>query len=199
MLAILIVFLMLFLAIYLTVNYFPRFQKLHGAEKKYHFEAAQEISPDMKHFSSSPINHQLPEKYNEDYLTLLVRDPEWLFAYWEIHNDVISYGSKLAIRVYNVLNQDMQTEHYDVILDEKATRFHIHVNKPDNKFYVVIGRKMENGDFIPILQSNIVTTPRFSISTILDKDWLPPAEYAHLLFRDGQPFSSYAFSKERKD
>ena len=195
----LIVVLMLFLAIYLTVNYFPRFQKLHGAEKKYRFEAAKEISPDMKHFSSSPINHQLPEKYNENYLTLLVRDPEWLFAYWEIHNDENSYGSKLAIRVNNLNNQDMILDHYDVILDEKATRFHIHVNKPDNKFHVVIGRKMANGDFIPILQSNIVTTPRFSVSNILDKDWLPPVEYAHLLFRDGQSFSSYAFSKERKD
>lgn len=212
-----IILIMLFLAVLLTVSYLPRLKQPQFTKKRYHFETAQDLTPELdkdnppdvriEALDSPPIRYSIPNKYNEDKIALLVRDPEWLFAYWEISNETrqnlvenhqeIYMKSIPVLRVYNI--SQGSDSFFDIDLAEEATRCHIHVQKANNTYYVMFGRKKTNGEFIPLLLSNIVQTPRSSVSDILDMDWLPPLEYAHLLYKDSGIFSSGEFIKERND
>lgn len=217
--ALFIILSMLFLAVLLTLGFFPRLQKPLIIPKRHRFETADELSPvevpqksfHIKHFNTPPNQYQLPDTYNEDRLALLVRDPEWLFAYWDLsaatlenfrekHGEQIFNESISTLRVYDITENGNAPRYFDIELNDQVKRCHIHVNKPNGKFYVALGRKKNNGEFLPLLFSNVVTTPRASVSSILDPDWLPYFEYAHLLYKDGTKYSSFNLGvKERTE
>ena len=130
---------------------------------------------------------QLPHRYGVDRLALMARDPHWLYAYWEItatkqeeFNTV--YGpdawssTRPVLRVYDVTGVDFDGTNakrfVDILVDELADNWHIQVGQPDRSFCVDLGRMFQNGHFVTLLRSNIVTTPRASLSDRLDEEWM---------------------------
>jgi hypothetical protein len=49
--------------------------------------------------------------------------------------------------------------------------WHINVNKPGTPFYCLLGLK-DNDRFLPLAVSNIITTPRNSMSDVFDDEWM---------------------------
>ena len=210
---------MLLLGAILALYYLPRPQKPFHLNRNYRFETAEELAPRMPQINTSEIcksqiDYRIPDKYNEDQICLMVRDPEWLFAFWEIstttHMNLTSkYGAnffsetKHVIRVYNLSEAENSTSYYDINISEELTRWHFNVEKPNNKFYIAIGRLKANGDFIPIFISNSVHMPRTCVSSVLDKNWLPYFDkqlYGNdQLYKNDHPFSSFTIFQERKD
>ncbi|WP_031513515.1 DUF4912 domain-containing protein [Desulfofalx alkaliphila] len=136
-----------------------------------------------------PPDPELPQKYNKDYLVLMARDPNWLYAYWEItatlqHNFVRKYGeanwhqSHPVLRVYDITGIDdfngFNANHYrDIIINEDSSDWHFDVGAPDKTFCVDLGRILPDGTFILLLRSNRVNTPRANISDCIDEYWMP--------------------------
>ena len=211
--ALLIILMMLLLGVILALYYLPRPQKPFHLNRNYKFETAKELTPRIPQINTSEIcksqiDYRIPDKYNEDQICLLVRDPEWLFAFWEIstdtrnnlasiHGDSFFYETTQVIRVYNLSEAENSTSYFDVNISDEITRWHFNVDKPNNKFYIAIGRLKGNGEFFPILISNTVLMPRICVSSVIDENWLP--YFDKHLYENGLPCSSYTISQERKD
>lgn len=139
----------------------------------------------LEHSHSAPL--ELPRSYGVDRLVLLVRDPYWLYAYWEItatkmaefsstHGATAWESSRPALRVYDVtgvaFNGENANKYVDIGIDEQADNWHINVEETDRSFCVDVGRQLPNGRFITLLRSNVVATPRASISEREDEEWM---------------------------
>jgi hypothetical protein len=127
----------------------------------------------------------LPEQYGHTRLTVLVRDPEWLFAYWEItEEDARSHGlsgasqagPKIALRVYDVTGVRFTggnaRSFFDVPVTEYAKSWYLHVGVPCRSWSVDLGTIGADGTFTVIARSNRVETPRAAVSDETDEQWM---------------------------
>ncbi|MFZ5646730.1 MAG: DUF4912 domain-containing protein [Bacillota bacterium] len=151
--------------------------------EEYSVELAE---PVKRHTLLEPVP-ELPQSYGIDRLVLMVRDPYWLYAYWEItatRMEEISakYGSQAwensrpVLRVYDVTGVDFTgnnaNRYFDCSLSDYTENWYINVAESNRSYCVDLGRIFPDGSFITILRSNIVTTPRDALSDRLDEEWM---------------------------
>ena len=132
-----------------------------------------------------------PPGYGDNRIIILVRDPWWIFAYWEIRKDKeedvvrkIEYSGdnvmKSVLRIYDVtdVNFNGRNAHsfFDIDLKGLANNWYINVGTPDRSWVVEIGIVSQNGNFYLLARSNVVKTPRFGMSDQLDAEWMMPEE-----------------------
>ncbi|MFA6142029.1 MAG: DUF4912 domain-containing protein [Candidatus Omnitrophota bacterium] len=132
---------------------------------------------------------RFPSGYGDNKIVLLVRDPWWVFTYWEIRKDreeeivrkIESAGeraSKSVLRVYDVtsVNFNGKNAHsfFDIELKNLASNWYINVNSPDRAWVVDIGILSNKGNFYLLARSNVVRTPAFGMSDVLDAEWMMP-------------------------
>jgi len=137
--------------------------------------------------AAPPAPPDLPAAYGLDRLVLLVRDPYWLYAYWEItatkqEEFANTYGpaawtaSRPVLRVYDVTGVDFNGRNansfLDISISEQADNWHIPVGQPNRSFCLDLGRLFPDGRFVTLLRSNVVTTPRADLSECLDEEWM---------------------------
>jgi hypothetical protein len=148
----------------------------------------------------------IPTGYGDDRIVLMVKDPWWLHAYWEIQasteraarshllpDDIP--GLQSVLRVYDVTGLDYpaQPAHrwFDIPLSGLATNWYIHTNAPDRSFIVEIGILTRAGRFLLLARSNRITTPRASPSDVIDERWMTTDElFARLAGLGLRPGSS---------
>ncbi|MBI2496202.1 MAG: DUF4912 domain-containing protein [Candidatus Omnitrophica bacterium] len=143
--------------------------------------------------SATAVEEQfsIPTGYGDDRIVLMVKDPWWLFAYWDIHpntertarRQLLPHevaGLHSILRVYDVTGIDFpaQPAHAscDISLSDLATNWYIHVDAPNRSFIVEIGLLANGGRFLPLARSNRVTTPRFGPSDVIDEAWMTTDE-----------------------
>jgi HAMP domain-containing protein len=122
----------------------------------------------------------LPKRYGVDRLVLLARDPQWVYAYWEITHEkyrnlvgkrLAEWGfSKPALRLYDVTYGLPPAAHMDVIVGENADNWYIHVDRPRHTIVAEYGRLFE-GEFVPFLRSNPITLPPRNFSMEAADEW----------------------------
>ena len=161
-------------------------------------EAAESVSYQEEQFETQPRETnvavlekaEIPEKYNEDRLTLLVRDPWWLYAYWEITPQTwekvraqigAHISLKEVLRVYDVTDVpefrgDNAQSFFDIELTPFANNWYVNVGADGRNYCVDIGLRTAQGEFYKILRSNVVKTPRYSMSDITDEEWMVSEE-----------------------
>ena len=133
----------------------------------------------------------IPWGYGDHRIVLMVKDPWWLYAYWEIQPDRARQvrrqlapeeieGLRSVLRVYDVTDRDVPKQlpnrWFDVTLSDLATNWYIHVDAPNRSFVVEIGLLTRTGRFLPLARSNQVTTPRFGPSEVIDEEWMSTDE-----------------------
>jgi len=155
-----------------------------------------EVAPvSMNHFQSptyAPMGWQLPGQYGEDKLALLVRDPWWLFAYWEVTEDCQRRAreqlakrntshDKTVLRVYDLTGTDFAapSSFFDIELNVMANNWYIDVGRPDRSWGAELGLRGADGSFVALVRSNVVRTPRYGISDVLDEEWMLPEEISY--------------------
>ncbi len=137
----------------------------------------------------------LPTAYGEDKLVLLVRDPWWIFAYWEVtprrgqevRDEIQRLGlreQKTVLRVYDVTDAAPQNahSHFDIELNFMTDNWTIDVGAPDRQWMAELGIRTQDGRFFVLVRSNVVRTPRFGVSQVLDEEWLLPDELYWKIF-----------------
>jgi hypothetical protein len=128
----------------------------------------------------------IPTGYGDTRIVLLVKDPWWLHAYWEIQSETERAarrqllppeiaGLTSILRVYDVTDVDFpaQPAHrsFDISLSGLATNWYIQTDAPNRSFLVDIGLLTRQGRFLLLARSNRVTTPRFGPSEVIDEAW----------------------------
>lgn len=108
-----------------------------------------------------------PETYGADRVRLLVRDPEWIFAYWDVSsgsmkNLVRSLGerafalSRLTLRVVDPVSGGRS----DILLPPGSRWWYIRTDAARRTYRAEIGVTLPSGEFRRLAESNTVVTPR---------------------------------------
>lgn len=175
-----------------------------------HEEPQQRI--ETKEIVYAPETPELSDAYGDNRIVLMVRDPEWLFTYWELRQDVIenarntpvplAEGAKSILRVYNVteiiFNGYNANKYFDIEVSGGARSWHIHADEPNRSFCVDIGFLAPDGTFRVLSRSNIVRTPRMDISEVVDEEWMSINElYEKACVPMGRGFSESVFERAR--
>lgn len=120
----------------------------------------------------------------KDRLVLMVRDPYWLQAYWEIGRQTVERAraalgqnwhlARPILRIWEVRRDG--TSHVerihlrDIEIHGRVNNWYVNVDQPPRSFEVDIGYVTPDAKFFCLTRSNIVTTPMASAAGP-DLDW----------------------------
>lgn len=155
-------------------------------------------------------NRELPNGYGHDRIVLMVRDPYWLQAYWEITNAAVDraqaalreewHGAKPTLRVLDVTSEDttssVESHVGDIEVVGGANNWYINVSDPPRSFRVDIGYLTRQGRFFALAHSNVVNTPRAGLSDVIDENWVSVQEQFEKIYAMAGGFDPGASSAE---
>lgn len=154
-------------------------------------EAKEKVEATKFYMGPAPERREaefnFPHSYGDHKIVAMVRDPWWIYSYWEIssqrENEVIeairkrgSSPQKSVLRVYDITDIDFNgsnaNSYFDIELSGLASNWYINVGKPNRSWVIEIGIIAQNGEFFRLARSNYVRTPRFGMSEIMDEEWM---------------------------
>jgi len=108
-----------------------------------------------------------PESYGQNRVRLLVRDPEWIFAYWDVKPESLeqlakSLGeralalSRLTLRVVDPVSGGSS----DILLPPGARWWYVRTDAARRTYRAELGITLPSGQFRKLAESNTVVTPR---------------------------------------
>lgn len=133
------------------------------------------------------IVRELPDRYNETKLVLMMRDPEWCFFYWDISDSDIAYHSlkdkRISVRIFHVFGYDITNGeiHKEIEVNYIYGDRYVNLAMPHAYFIGELGYYDENNRFIVLARSNMIYAPRDSISNVYDEEWMVNEEIIKLL------------------
>ena len=161
---------------------------------KYYLGAEEKAIPPVESL-------EIPANYNVDRIQAMVRDPHWIFTYWEITDATFRElerrfesdwpNCRMILRMFD-RNQD---SHFDITLTEGARTWYIQVS-PEKRYQIAVGVLTPDGGFFELILSNVVETPRIGVSDIIDDRWMVPDELFDLIFSASGGHDLHATSAE---
>jgi hypothetical protein len=141
--------------------------------KKFDVSHEQEIA-----YPTPPSGYGLPDFYDETYVRLLVRDPEWVFVYWEIDAKTRerfwiprgAHSGRLILRWYDITDvPDFDGRNaqrlIETTINDQASRGYQHLPDPGHFWCAELGVLSAEGEFLRICRSNVVQTPRVTMAS----------------------------------
>jgi hypothetical protein len=113
-----------------------------------------------------------PESYGQNRIRLLVRDPEWIFAYWDVRPASLEELAKklgeralalsrLTLRVLDPVSGGAS----DILLPSGARWWYIRTDAARRTYRAELGVTLPSGEFRRLAESNTVVTPRVGPSS----------------------------------
>jgi len=132
---------------------------------------------------------ELPAEYGDTKLVFMVRDPEWVFFYWEVGPEARKMVGlppegpiqSLVVRLHDVtgveeFNGTNSVAWYEIPLTPEAICWYLRVPQVDREWCGELGVLNAQGEFVQICRSNRIRTPRNYISVHVDSEWMAVAE-----------------------
>ncbi|MCA9102564.1 MAG: DUF4912 domain-containing protein [Planctomycetales bacterium] len=125
-----------------------------------------------------------------DRIVVMVRDPYWLHAYWEVCRRSVEraqaalgeewHGAKPALRLLRVTdngesNSAECVERY-IDIHGGVNNWYIDVPDPPKTYRVEVGYLAESGRFHVLSRSNVVSTPKPGTADTIDENWADVAD-----------------------
>ena len=121
----------------------------------------------------------------KDRVLLMVRDPFWLHANWELTSQSVQraeaalkqdwHGAKPVIRLFDVTSQDTtstsETPVRDIFIQGGCNDWYIDVPQPPRTYRADIGYISRRGEFYVLARSNQVTPPKAGSTEAVDVGW----------------------------
>lgn len=120
-------------------------------------------SSDLAESKVVPKHKKLPLSYNETLITALLRDPGWIFVYWDFHSSVSHNTSIdfyfLRIHSLNKIDDSASTSYYDVKVGISDRKWYVHF--PGNGYYSRIDLYYtdKNGKEIFLAKTELIEIP----------------------------------------
>ncbi len=151
---------------------------------------------------AEPI-HKLPDSYGLDRVVLLVRDPDWLYAYWDISGDTWAAliqrgvthpgkGWQRILRIHDVtgvIDGEGGTWVTDLEVGDVAREWYFRTPDPERAYVVEFGYRSPDGQWLLVARSNAVHVPRRQPSAQMDERWGTLYHEAYRLSLAGSDFS----------
>jgi hypothetical protein len=127
---------------------------------------------------------------SHDRLVVMVRDPYWLHAYWELTRASVEraraalaqywHGARPILRLAEVSHDGTTSNVRKILRDIEihggVSNWYIDVPEPPKSFQVEIGYLALDGHFVCLARSNVVTTPSADAALGLDRNWADVAD-----------------------
>mgnify|MGYP000369974712 CR=1 FL=1 len=117
----------------------------------------------------------------QDRLVVMVRDPYWLHAYWELSPRSIDraqaamgqrwHGAKPVIRVFRIQPDSAALLERDIAIHGGVRNWYVDVQDPPADYRLEIGYLGVDGFFYCLARSNEVSTPPAGTSDAMDDNW----------------------------
>jgi hypothetical protein len=127
---------------------------------------------------------ELPETYGDTKITALIRDPEWIFIYWEISEETRQkfgipkgkHNKTMAVRIYDVTDIKFDGTNaiswFDVQINDYAISWYLKLPEPGRTYIVDLGFYGDDGLFKTIARSNTINLPSSEVSPYTDEEWM---------------------------
>jgi uncharacterized protein len=118
----------------------------------------------------------LPNGYGASRISLLPRDPQWAYCYWDVpneHKDELRRqgGQQLALRIYDVTDIDLnvQAPHsiQEYACDELAREWYLPIPVSDRDYAIDVGYRTADGRWLMLARSASVHVP-----PVFPSDWV---------------------------
>ncbi len=124
----------------------------------------------------------LPQGYGDTEASLLPRDPNWMYIYWEISENSKAlirkeYGedvfdkARQIIRVFNA-RENFQSRYFDIPIMFEARSWYVNVQESGEPYFCELGLVLPDGKFVSIVKTNSVNLPSGKVSEITDEKWM---------------------------
>jgi len=150
---------------------------------------------------------------DRDRIVLMVRDPYWLHAHWELTRRSIQraraamaefwHTSKPVLRLSEVFTGSTtnasEVHLRDIPIHGGVNNWYIDVVDPPKGFRIEIGYLASNGRFYALARSNPVMTPRPGSCDAVDQNWSDVVENCERIFALSGGYSSEGSSDELQE
>jgi hypothetical protein len=148
-----------------------------------------------------------------DRLVVMVRDPFWLHAYWELTRQTIERAKAAlgqdwhtAVPVLRVMevSDASSTNSSEVLLRDieihgGVNHWYIDVQNPPKSYRLAIGYKAGDDRFYVIARSNTVSTPPAGSSDLMDENWADVAQNVDKIYAMSGGYSEERDSSELQE
>ena len=153
------------------------------------------------------------KEYTRDRLIVMVRDPFWLHAYWELTAQSVERAKAalgqdwhMAVPVLRVMEvtdasstNSTETWVRDIQIHGGVNHWYIDVQNPPKSYRLVIGYKAGDDRFYVIARSNTVSTPAAGSSDLMDENWADVAENVDKIYAMSGGYSEERDSSELQE
>jgi hypothetical protein len=151
-----------------------------------HGSARPVVAPTVRSLATVPPR-ALDHACIKDRIIMMVRDPYWLHAHWELSRTTLAraqsalgqewHAARPILRLMDVSSEDTtsSSERHvrDIEIHGGVNNWYIDVSAPPRSFRVDIGYLSRRGKFFVLARSNVVTTPRAGVSdVVVDQNWV---------------------------
>lgn len=131
-------------------------------------------------------------RVERDRLVVMVRDPYWLQAYWELTQQSVDraqsalgqfwHQSQPILRLHRLASKGTAELLRQIPIHGGVSHWYVDVQDPPGQFRLEIGYLGSNDQFYCLARSNSVTTPRAGTSDAVDENWTDVADNADRIF-----------------
>jgi hypothetical protein len=129
---------------------------------------------------------EVPWSYGENRITVIVRDPDSAYLYWEIDDAGIAAArSRLGpagergwcnLRIYDTTGRDFDgtnaNDYFDLTVDRADREYYLMIRRPSSSMHAEIGVKTDEGFFQAIARSGRADFPRNGPSPDTTLEWM---------------------------
>jgi len=128
--------------------------------------------------------------HSKDRLVVMVRDPYWLHAYWELTRQSIDrarvalgqhwYAARPILRLSEVTRDGTTSTARKLIRDIEihggVNNWYVDVQDPPRSYQIDVGYLAPDNKFLCLVRSNVVSTPLTTSTEVTDGNWAEVAE-----------------------
>ncbi len=136
-------------------------------------ESKYEITDGEAFDAGDPDSYPIPKRYAQTKIVLMVRDPNWAFAYWDMEDHLLEKlkmrpdTSQLVLRVHDVelvdFNGCNSNSSFDIPIQLSDASWYIYLPNQNCSYVLELGC-ITSSKYTCLARSNTIKTPRDSIS-----------------------------------
>lgn len=164
-------------------NMFSSWKEKEEVEKKAPSQITSSFSAPSNENKEIKSEIQLPKTYKKDKLVGLEVNQSWIHFYWDFSEKtkkILKAHSPLILRVYDVtyieFNGTNAHRTFEMGIGMSTQKYYVQVPQPNADYIAEIGYK-EGNKFVPLLRSNLVTTPPSSPKLAQMELWMDLRTY----------------------
>lgn len=177
--------------------------------------AAQARRDELKDLAADQVNGHSKGKNGvaRDRVVLMVRDPYWLHAHWELTRQSVERAQAAMAEHWHTARPVLRllqlekpgttntTEKLvrDIPIHGGVRNWYIDVLDPPKHYRVEIGYLSNEGRFHSLGRSNAVTTPRPGTSEAVDENWTDVAENCEKIYAMSGGYNAESSNQELQD